>query len=240
MAFDLETTGLSPATDRIVEIGVVRFEPSRRELDRFARLVHPGRPMPLAAQRAYGPDRLARISRLVRRSKHDDLSGVQRGLRRRLPRLQPARAGRSMPGHAAIDALTRRRLPGVPIIVLTPWPCSRASISTAPTAPFADSTRVKALWLALAADVEPAVASRTTTPTLSARSSRLGSVGRGDCARSFRPDSVWRQHARHGPERSPRAGSFTKRQGFPHRLLPPRRRRKSLPPRSRSRLRSSQ
>ena len=45
VAFDLETTGLFAETDRIVEVGAVRFDADGRESGRFERLVHPGRPM---------------------------------------------------------------------------------------------------------------------------------------------------------------------------------------------------
>ncbi len=54
VALDLETTGLFPETDRIVEIGAVRFEESGRELGRYESLVHPGRPMSPSAQAIHG------------------------------------------------------------------------------------------------------------------------------------------------------------------------------------------
>ena len=41
VAFDLETTGLSSKTDRIIEIGAVRME-NGREVERFQTFVHPG------------------------------------------------------------------------------------------------------------------------------------------------------------------------------------------------------
>jgi DNA polymerase-3 subunit epsilon/ATP-dependent DNA helicase DinG len=54
VAFDLETTGLSPKGDRIIEIGAVRFNldgQGRRDLQM---LVDPGMPVPLAVQRLTG------------------------------------------------------------------------------------------------------------------------------------------------------------------------------------------
>jgi DNA polymerase-3 subunit epsilon len=44
-AFDLETTGLDPQKDRIVEIGAVKFD-RRGPIARFSTLVNPGIPMP--------------------------------------------------------------------------------------------------------------------------------------------------------------------------------------------------
>ena len=45
VAVDLETTGVNPATDRIIEIGAVRFG-SDGPLDSFQSFVNPGRPLP--------------------------------------------------------------------------------------------------------------------------------------------------------------------------------------------------
>ncbi len=45
IAFDLETTGLNPKTDAIIEIGAVRFTESRIE-DEFSVLINPGRSIP--------------------------------------------------------------------------------------------------------------------------------------------------------------------------------------------------
>ena len=54
VAFDLETTGLSPKSDRVIEIGAVRFGAGMAERDRFEMLVDPGMPIPLAVQRLTG------------------------------------------------------------------------------------------------------------------------------------------------------------------------------------------
>lgn len=45
-AIDFETTGLSAARERIVEIGALRFTPGQPEFQTFARLVNPGIPIP--------------------------------------------------------------------------------------------------------------------------------------------------------------------------------------------------
>ena len=44
VAFDLETTGLDPILDRIIEIGAIRFDRQGNVLDTFQSLVNPGRP----------------------------------------------------------------------------------------------------------------------------------------------------------------------------------------------------
>lgn len=49
VAFDLETTGLSPESDTIIEIGAVKFE-NGREIDTFQSLVNPFRPIPYRVQ----------------------------------------------------------------------------------------------------------------------------------------------------------------------------------------------
>jgi Rad3-related DNA helicase/DNA polymerase III epsilon subunit-like protein len=54
VAFDLETTGLSLRTDRLVEVGAVRLDPDLRELDRMEMLADPGLPIPLAVSRLVG------------------------------------------------------------------------------------------------------------------------------------------------------------------------------------------
>jgi DNA polymerase-3 subunit epsilon len=53
IAFDLETTGIQPKTDAVVEIGAVRFcgtEP----VDSFCTLINPGRPIPPDASAVNG------------------------------------------------------------------------------------------------------------------------------------------------------------------------------------------
>jgi DNA polymerase III epsilon subunit-like protein len=45
VALDLETTGLDPALDSVIEIGAVRFHGARVEAE-WSSLVHPGRPLP--------------------------------------------------------------------------------------------------------------------------------------------------------------------------------------------------
>ncbi len=54
VAFDLETTGLSPKSDRVLEVGAVRFDASMRRLADLEVVVDPGVPIPLAVQRLCG------------------------------------------------------------------------------------------------------------------------------------------------------------------------------------------
>jgi DNA polymerase-3 subunit epsilon len=51
--FDLETTGTDPATDRIVEISVLRIEPDGSRTSRTRR-INPGRPIPREATAIHG------------------------------------------------------------------------------------------------------------------------------------------------------------------------------------------
>jgi ATP-dependent DNA helicase DinG len=54
VAFDLETTGLSPRSDRLLEIGAVRYDASLRPIDELQVIVDPQMPIPLAIQRLVG------------------------------------------------------------------------------------------------------------------------------------------------------------------------------------------
>ena len=53
VALDLETTGLDPKRDQIIEIGAVRFQ-GNRILDQFITFVNPGRAIPLRIQQLTG------------------------------------------------------------------------------------------------------------------------------------------------------------------------------------------
>ncbi len=54
VAFDLETTGLSPKSDRVLEVGAVRFDATMRRIGELEVVVDPGVPIPLAVQRLCG------------------------------------------------------------------------------------------------------------------------------------------------------------------------------------------
>ena len=53
VVFDLETTGLSPETDGIIEISAVKVR-GGKVTDSFSTLVNPGRHIPAAASRVNG------------------------------------------------------------------------------------------------------------------------------------------------------------------------------------------
>lgn len=53
IAFDLETTGIQPKTDAIVEIGAVRFN-NAKPVETFCTLINPGRPIPPEASAVNG------------------------------------------------------------------------------------------------------------------------------------------------------------------------------------------
>jgi DNA polymerase III epsilon subunit family exonuclease len=61
LAFDTETTGLSPIMHRLVEIGAVRFRLDDRELATFQTLINPQILIPHDVQRVHGiTDRMVR------------------------------------------------------------------------------------------------------------------------------------------------------------------------------------
>jgi DNA polymerase III epsilon subunit family exonuclease len=169
VAFDLETTGLFAETDRVVEVGAVRFDASGRELGRFERLIDPGRPMSPAAQAVHGisdahlagappasavlPEFVAWIgdpatTTLLAHNAGFDTAFLGREL---------ARAGQAMPGHRVVDtlALARDRLPHAPNHQLDTLARLLDLDPDGPHRALADSLRVKGIWLALAVGLEP-------------------------------------------------------------------------------------
>ena len=60
VVFDLETTGLSPEADEMIEISGIRVREGKAA-EEFSTLVNPGRPIPYAASRVNGiTDRMVR------------------------------------------------------------------------------------------------------------------------------------------------------------------------------------
>ena len=122
--FDVETTGMSPTNDRIVEIAAVRIDPGGK-LERFQTLIHPGRKIPPAATSVHhisdemvkdapnfkeailGFLQLAGESTLVAHNALFDLGFLQEGL---------ARVGLPLWNGKTLDSLRllRKTHPGLP------------------------------------------------------------------------------------------------------------------------------
>lgn len=122
--FDVETTGMSPSNDRIVELAAIRVE-ADGSLRRFQTLIHPGRPIPPAATAVHrisdgmvkdaphfkeavtGFLRLAEESTLVAHNALFDLGFLQEGL---------ARVGLPLWSGRTLDSLRllRKTHPGLP------------------------------------------------------------------------------------------------------------------------------
>lgn len=177
VAFDLETTGLFPESDRIVEIGAVRFDAAGRELGRFEQLVNPRRPVPPAAERVHGlsdadlrdaptaecvlPAFLAWLgppadARLLAHHARFDVAFLAHEL---------ARLRHPLPDFLVLDtlALARRRLPDAPDHRLDNLARRLGLDATGAHRALADSLLVKSLWLALD-DGRPTVTFRFFDP----------------------------------------------------------------------------
>ncbi|WP_406696063.1 exonuclease domain-containing protein [Singulisphaera sp. Ch08] len=170
VAFDLETTGLVAETDRVVEIGAVRFDASGHELGRFECLVHPERPMSPAAQAIHGisdadlvgalpardvlPQFLEylgdpRTTLLLAHNAAFDAGFLGREL---------ALIGRDASEYAVVDtlALARRMIPEARDHRLDTLARLFSLDPDGPHRALADSLRVKGLWLALNGATTPA------------------------------------------------------------------------------------
>jgi DNA polymerase III subunit epsilon len=170
IALDLETTGLMADTDRIVEIGAVRFRESGEETGRFQCLVNPQRRMSPAAYAIHGlsdedladappaRDVLPRFLAFLGDPESTALLAHNASFDAGFLGRELARADLSTPTHSLFDtlALARRRLPQATshrldnlatILGLDPAGAHRA---------LADSLRVKEIWLVLNGASEPA------------------------------------------------------------------------------------
>jgi len=169
VAFDLETTGLSAGSDRIVEIGAVRFDALGRELGSFERLVNPLRPSGAGARAVHGisdeelsraetaaivlPDFLEFLGEPSRTTMLAHNATFDAGfLGRELGRL-----GRPMPGHAVVDtlALSRKRWPTLRSHKLDTLSRRLGLDPTGPHRALADARRVLGLWIALGSGAVP-------------------------------------------------------------------------------------
>jgi DNA polymerase III subunit epsilon len=173
VAFDFETTGLIAASDRIIEIGAVKFEAGGKELSRFESLVCPDRPVSPGAYRVHrlsnadlanAPpihvvlteflDWLGPVDQVTLLAHHARFDAAFLGS-------EIARLGLTIPRYSVLDtlALARHRLPGAFNHKLDTL---AELLSLDPEAPYhramADCLRVKALWLALDGEHGPRMA----------------------------------------------------------------------------------
>jgi DNA polymerase-3 subunit epsilon len=168
VALDLETTGLMADTDRIVEIGAVRFRADGREIGRFQRLVNPERPMSPAAFAIHGlsddvlagappvRDVLPEFLMFLGDSGTTALLAHNASFDAGFLGCELARARLPVPSHSMFDtlALARKRLPWLSshrldnlarALGLDPAGAHRA---------LADCLRVKEIWLLLGGNAE--------------------------------------------------------------------------------------
>jgi DNA polymerase III subunit epsilon len=184
IALDLETTGLTARTDRIVEIGAIRFLDTGHEISRYQSLVNPERPMPASAYAIHGlSDKHLADARVAREVLPEFLEFLGNpGTSVLLAHhawfdagflgCELSRAGMESPGHFLVDtlALARRRLPQLRShrldfltvhFGLDPEGSHRA---------VGDSRRVKEIWLRLGGALEPGEV-QVSYPILDARDS---------------------------------------------------------------------
>jgi DNA polymerase III subunit epsilon len=183
VAFDLETTGLSAESDRIVEIGAVRFDASGEILGEFERLVNPLRPSGPRARAVHGisdaelalaetaevvlPEFLGFLGDPSRTTLMAHNASFDAGFLGR----ELARLGRPMPGHAVVDtlAMARKRWPKLGGHKLD-FLANRLGLDPlGPHRALADSRRVRGLWLALEAASVEAEAAPLAYPIFDAR-----------------------------------------------------------------------
>ncbi len=206
VAFDLETTGLSPASDRIVEIGAERFRPDGTVVDVFERLVNPLRPSSPTARAVHGiadetlagaetadrilPDFLRFLgdpatTTLLAHNASFDAGFLGREL---------TRIGLAMPGHEVVDtlALARRRWPDLGSHKLGTL-AARLRLDVAGShRALADSTRVRGLWLALQEAGEPDEPDPLAYPIFDGERPMPAPRGWAEVARAIERDEVLR------------------------------------------------
>jgi DNA polymerase-3 subunit epsilon len=169
VALDLETTGLMAGTDRIVEIGAVRFRGDSEELGRFESLVNPERPMSPAAFAIHGlsDDILATAPRAREVLPEFLLFIGEPGTTALLAHnasfdagflgCELARARLPVPAHSMFDtlALARRRLPWLASHRLDNLAHAMGLDPAGAHRALADCLRVKEIWLLLGGSSEP-------------------------------------------------------------------------------------
>jgi DNA polymerase-3 subunit epsilon len=169
VAFDLETTGLMPRVDRVVEVAGVRFTASGQLLGRFEQLVNPERPMSPAAQAVHGisdadlagapvvKDILPRFLDFLGSPQSTAMVAHNAGFDAGFLGSELSRAGFQAPQHRVFDtlALARRWHPELPSHRLSSladrWGLAQGGMHRA----LADSLCVMKLWLTLGGPTTP-------------------------------------------------------------------------------------
>lgn len=163
IALDLETTGLSPTEDRIVEVGAVKFDETGAEIDTFERLVNPLRRSSPRAQAVHGISdgelALAPTAAVVLPDFLDFLGDPDSatllahnaGFDAGFLGAELARLEQPIPGYGVVDtlALARRMLPGLRSHRLDGLASHLGLDPFGPHRALADSRRVMGLWRTL-------------------------------------------------------------------------------------------
>ena len=169
IALDLETTGLTARTDRIVEIGAVHFLENGEEVARYQSLVNPLRPMPASAYAIHGlSDEQLADARVAREVLPEFLEFLgEPGAAMLLAHhasfdagflgCELSRAGMEAPGHFLVDtlALARRRLPHLHSHRLDFLTRHFGLDTQGSHRAVGDSLRVKDVWLRLGGPSQP-------------------------------------------------------------------------------------
>lgn len=170
VALDLETTGLLAGSDRVVEVGAVRFDAGGVELGRFERLVNPGFAMPARARTVHGisdadlagaataAEVLPAFLEFLGDPATSTLLAHNAWFDAGFLGSELGRIGRPAPGHAVVDtlALARRKLPALTNHRLDTLARALDLDPGGPHRALADSLRVKGLWQAVRGPDEPA------------------------------------------------------------------------------------
>jgi DNA polymerase-3 subunit epsilon len=170
IAFDLETTGLLAGSDRVVEIGAVRFDRDGSVLGRFESLVNPGRPMSPSAEAVHGiSDVLLANAPTIRKvlpeffaflgePNSTTLLAHNASFDAGFLGAESARIGQDPPGLGVVDtlALSRRKRPDLRNHRLDVLAEAYGLGDDGRHRALSDAERVKGLWLALGGPDQPA------------------------------------------------------------------------------------
>jgi DNA polymerase III epsilon subunit family exonuclease len=171
VAIDLETTGLNPRTERVVEVGAVRFDSRGRDLSVYQSLVNPNRPVSPQARAVHGiTDEELLASRPAEAVLPEFFDWLQTGNRPILLAHNASfdaaflgrefvRVGVVTSGLSVVDTLplARRLRPDSPNHRLDTLARLLSLDLDIPHRALTDAYRVKGLWRALAANGDPGI-----------------------------------------------------------------------------------